>query len=112
MTARQLFQDGNAASTKDVDDSLAEKTVDSFTKFKTVAQRLEALYGTGDNPQLRRKLYQRIQRCTIEHGPDCYDVVRACVSAASSASAPARYFCVAVTAELKALQYWAIPGDF
>ncbi len=112
MTPRSLFHGGTVASTKDVDDSLAEKTVDSFTKFKTVAQRLEALYGTGDNPQLRRKLYQRIQRCTIEHGPDCYDVVRACVSAAASASAPARYFCVAITAELKALEYWTIPADF
>jgi hypothetical protein len=73
---------------------------------------LEKLYGTGDNPQLRRKLYQRIQSCAIEHGPDCYDVVKGCVSSAQSADNPGRYFCVSVTSELKSLGYWEKPSGF
>lgn len=94
------------------DDSKRKESGDSYTKFRTVAKRLEQIYGTGDNAQLRRLLYQRIQRCAIEHGPDCYQVVKACVSSAQTASNPARYFCVAVTSELKNLGYWDQPNDF
>lgn len=112
MTARQLTPQLPRATDEDDDDSLRKDSGDSFAKFQTVAKRLEALFGTGDNPQLRRKLYQRIQRCAIEHGPECYDVVRTCVSSAASASSPGRYFCVSVTSELKTLGYWEQPTDF
>lgn len=112
MTLHPLSNPHDATSTTDVDDSSREAAGDSFSKFKTVASRLEALYGTGDNPQLRRKFYQRIQRCSIEHGPDCYEVVRACVEAAATADYPDKYFCRAVSAELKSLAYWDIPTGF
>lgn len=112
MTATQLTPRLPNAADDDADDSSRKDSGDSFTKFRTVAKRLEQLFGTGDNAQLRRRLYQRIQLCAIEHGPDCYEVVRTCVSSAQSANNPARYFCVAITSELKTLGYWEKPCDF
>ncbi len=112
MTLQPLSYGLPADQTTDLDDSSKKKKADRFAKYKTIAQRLEVLYGVGDNPQLRRKFYQRVQRCAIEHGPDCYQVVLNCVSCAVSADSPARYFCRAVSAELKALAYWEIPVDF
>jgi|COG998Drversion2_1049125.scaffolds.fasta_scaffold07004_1 hypothetical protein len=96
----------------DADDPSRRTEEPDWAKYKTIAQRLEKLYGTGDNPQLRRKLYVRIQSATIEHGPDCYDVVLACVKAASLAECPDRYFCCSVTAEMKSLGYWELPTTF
>lgn len=96
----------------DADDPSRRKEAPDPGKYKTIASRLETLYGTGDEPQLRRKLYVKLQTCAMEHGPDCYDVIQACVKAASMAHAPDRYFCCAVVAEMKALEYWEIPTSF
>jgi len=112
MTARQLTPRLPSDTDEDDDDSLRKDSGDCFAKFQTVAKRLEALFGTGENPQLRRRLYLRIQKCAIEHGPECYDVVRTCVSAAQSANSPDRYFCTSVTSELKSLGYWLQATDF
>lgn len=112
MTLQRIFASTPTALDEDEDDPLKAGKGTDVAKYRTVAKRLETQYGTGDSPQLRRKLYQRIQRCTIEHGPDCYDVVRACVAAASCADQPDRYFCRSVTSELKNLGYWEIPVDF
>jgi len=112
MTATQLTPRLPSAANDHEDDSSRKEAADGFRKFQTVAKRLEQLYGVGDNPQLRRKLYQRIQRCAIEHGPECYDVVKDCVSSAQSADNPGRYFCVSVTSELKSLGYWEKPSEF
>ena len=112
MTASQLTPKLPTAADEHADDSSRKDAGDSFSKFRTVAKRLEGLYGTGDNAQLRRRLYQRIQLCAIEHGPECYEVIRSCVSSAQSANNPGRYFCVSVTSELKTLGYWEKPTDF
>lgn len=112
MTLPHLTPLVPAPADEDDDDSLKKDAGDSWAKFQTVAKRLEVMFGTGDNPQLRRKLYQRIQKCAIEHGPECYDVVKSCVSSAQSANSPSRYFCVSVTSELKSLGYWEQPTDF
>lgn len=112
MTETRLKPRVPSAADGHADDSFTKEVAENHTKFNTMAKRLECLFGTGDNPQLRRKLYQRIQRCGIEHGPDCYEVVRACVSSAQSADNPGRYFCVSVTSELKTLGFWFNPTDF
>ncbi len=112
MTASQLTPTLPTLADGNEDDSSKQDGGDSFAKYKTIAKRLDRLFGTGDNPQLRRRLYQRIQRCAIEHGEDCYEVVRSCVSSAQSADNPGRYFCVSVTSELKTLGYWEKPTDF
>ncbi len=112
MTAKQLTPRVPSAADEDADDSSRKEAGDGHAKFRTIAKRLEAMFGTGDNPQLRRRLYQRIQVCAIEHGPDCYGVIRDCVASAQSAATPARYFCVSITSELKTLGYWEKPTDF
>lgn len=112
MSATQLTPRLPVSPDAHEDDSSRKDAGDGFAKFRTVAKRLEALYGTGDKPQLRRRLYLRIQSCAIEHGPECYDVVKGCVSSAASADNPGRYFCVSVTSELKSLGYWEKPSDF
>lgn len=112
MTLQRIFSNAPTPIDVNEDDSMKAGQGDSFHKFKTVAKRLEHLYGTGDNATLRRKLYLRIQRCTIEHGPECYEVVRACIAAAAAADFPDRYFCCSVTRELKNLGYWENPVDF
>jgi len=94
------------------DDSLKEGKADPSDKYRTVAKRLEALFGLGEHPLLRRKVYQKIQRAAIEHGPECYDVIRLAVSAAQAADKPDRYFVAAVTRELKVLEYWERPVNF
>lgn len=112
MTPTQLTPRVPETTDDHEDDSSRKAGGDSYTKFRTVAKRLEHLFGTGDNPQLRRLLYQRIQRCAIDYGPDCYEVVKTCVSSAQTAENPGRYFCVSVTSELKTLGYWFKPNDF
>lgn len=112
MTATQLHPRVPTPADDHEDDSSRKDAGDSFRKFQTVAKRLETLYGVGDNPQLRRRLYLRIQRCAIDHGPECYDVIRACVSSAASANQPDRYFCTSVASELKSLGFWDQPTDF
>jgi len=112
MTERKLSIPSQDVTNADADDSLKEGKDDNFAKYKTVAKRLEAIFGTGDNPQLRRQVYMKIQKCAIEHGPECYDVIRAAVQQAQAADFPDRYFMAAVTRELKVLEYWERPVDF
>lgn len=112
MTLQRLLPTAPTPLDDDVNDPLKEGQGTGDRKYKTIASRLEMLYGTGDSPQLRRKVYLRVQTCCIEHGPDCYDVVKACVKAASLAELPDRYFCCSVVAELKSLGYWELATTF
>lgn len=112
MTLQRLLPTAPCPLDDDVDDPLKTGKGADPRRYKTIASRLETMFGVGDNSQLRRKLYQRIQRCSIEHGPDCYAVVHACVAAAQCADQPDRYFCRSVSSELKNLGYWEMPVDF
>ena len=112
MTAHQLNPLPGRTTDTDADDSLKEGKGDDFQKYKTIAKRLEALYGLGDNPMLRRKVYIKLQKLAIEFGPDCYDVIRAAVTHAAAADFPDRYFMAAVTRELKMLDYWERAVEF
>lgn len=112
MTATRMFPTVPDAPNEDANDSLKEVKPNDFQKYRMIASKLERLFGLGDNAALRRKLYIRIQKCAIEHGPECYEIVRSAVTSAQIADKPDRYFCTAVTAELKAQGYWAPPVDF
>ncbi len=112
MDAKQLNPRLPGTKDDDADDSLREKKPDDFAKFRTVAKRLETMFGLGENRMLRRKVYQKIQRAAIEHGPDCYDVIKLAVAAAQNADKPDRYFVAAITRELKVLEMWERPTDF
>lgn len=112
MSATRMFPTVPQPVDKNVDDSFKEEKGHGYGKYRMIAGKLERLFGLGENAALRRKLYIRIQKCAIEHGPDCYELVRACVTSAQVADKPDRYFCTSVTSELKAQGYWAPPVDF
>lgn len=112
MNAERLKPTLPGTKDEDADDSLREGRPDNFAKFRTVAKRLEQMFGLGDNHMLRRKVYQKIQRAAIDHGPDCYDVIKLAVAAAQTADKPDRYFIAAITRELKVLEMWERPTDF
>lgn len=112
MDAKQLSPLVPGATDGHDDDSLKEVKVGGYEKFRTIAKRLEAMFRLGENPALRRKLYMRLQTCAIEHGSDCYEAIRSCVAAAQLADYPDRYFCTAVTRELKSLGFWEPITDF
>lgn len=112
MSATRMFPTVPHPADEDADDSFKEGKGDGYQKYRMIAGKLERLFGLGENAALRRKLYIRIQKCAIEHGPDCYELVKACVTSAQVADKPDRYFCTSVTSELKAQGYWAPPVDF
>lgn len=112
MILKHLFPAPQDGKTTNEDDSLEVEIGPQNRKYSTIAARLEQLYGLGDSPPLRRKLYIRIQACAVEHGPECYEVIRACVASAQSADRPDRYFATAVASELKSLGYWEKSVDF
>jgi len=112
MNARQLQPRVPGTTDEHADDSFKEGKSDPSAKYRTIGMRLEKLFALGDNPALRRKLYFRIQKLAIDHGPDCYEAIRSCVASAQSADYPDRYFCTAVTRELKALGFWEQSTDF
>lgn len=112
MTVQRLLPTTPTPLDDDEHDPLKEGRASTRQKYRTIAARLEKTFGTGDNPQLRRKLYIRIQLCAIEHGPQCYEIVRACVGLAQAADFPDRYFCTAITRELKSQGYWDLHSEF
>ena len=112
MDAERLNPRLPSGTDADADDSLKEGNADNFRKFKTVAKRLEQMFGLGENHMLRRKVYQKIQRAAIDHGPECYDVIKLAVAAAQTADKPDRYFVAAITRELKVLEMWERSTDF
>ncbi len=112
MHAEKLSPRVPGTTDEHVDDSLKEASAPDYHKYQTISKRLEVNFGTGDNPALRRKLYIRLQACAVEHGPDCYEAIRSCVAAAAVADYPGKYFCAAVTRELKSLGFWEPSTDF
>ena len=112
MDAKRLSPRVPGATDVDANDSLKEAIAPDYHKYQTIAKRLEVNFGTGDNAALRRKLYIRLQTCAVDHGPECYEAIRGCVAAAQIADYPGKYFCAAVTRELKALGFWEQSTEF
>lgn len=73
--------------------------------MSNVAKRLWHKFGKGENPALRRELYERLERAVVEHGWPAYRVIQGCVRSADSASAPDRYFCTAVACRMREAGY-------
>lgn len=57
-----------------------------------IARRLIAKYGKGENPAVRIKVYERIERAVDEFGAAAYRVVSGAVKSAATATYPDRYF--------------------
>lgn len=69
----------------------------------TIGQRLERRFGTGQDPQARRRLYARLQLAVEVHGERAYRALCTVAAEAESARAPDRYFCFSATRRLAEL---------
>lgn len=66
-----------------------------------VASRLLKKFGSGDNPKVRRELFNRLEREVAIHGARAYAIIRSCVNSSESAVHPDRYFCSSVARRLR-----------
>lgn len=66
-----------------------------------IAARLWERYGGGENPRVRKELYERLEREVQSHGERAYRVIESCVKSSVSARNPDRYFCGSVTRRLR-----------
>ncbi len=69
--------------------------------MSNIAHRLEAKFGLGDRPTVRRKLYRRLEREVEAHGEVAYECVAIAAADAETADKPGRYFSKAVTSRLR-----------
>lgn len=69
--------------------------------MEDVAKRLWSVFGGGENPALRRQLFERLEREVEQHGTRAYRVIESCVKSAVTARNPDRYFCGAVVRRLR-----------
>jgi len=70
-------------------------------KFGQLASRLLDRFGAGDKPQLRRALFDRLQRECCRHGDVVYRIVASACRSAQSAREPDRYFCSVVSRRMR-----------
>lgn len=70
-------------------------------KYAELAAKLQRCYGGGENPSMRRKLFDRLQRESIQYGDVVYRVVVGASRSAACARDPARYFCAVVSRRLR-----------
>lgn len=66
-----------------------------------ISSRLWTKYGPGEQPALRKELYERLERAVVEYGWPAYRVIKGCVRSADSARHPDRYFCSAVACRMR-----------
>jgi hypothetical protein len=66
-----------------------------------LARRLEAKFGLGEFPMIRRRLYTRLERACEHHGDAAYIIVCDCGQAAATKGKPGNWFSSAVSARLK-----------
>jgi hypothetical protein len=66
-----------------------------------LARRLEAKFGLGEFPMIRRRLYTRLERACEQHGDAAYIIVCDCGQAALTKGKPGNWFSSAVSARLK-----------
>jgi hypothetical protein len=66
-----------------------------------VAAQLEARFGLGSQPSLRRTLYQRLQLACEIHGERALKQLKTVAAEAKGARKPDRYFCRAALCRLR-----------
>ncbi len=70
-------------------------------KFQVVAEKLFKEFGEGENPTLRRELFERCQRECQKHGDVAYRIVAGAVRSAKTAREPGRYFAATVARRMR-----------
>lgn len=79
-----------------------KKTVDVS---KPLADRLESVFGAGDNPSLRRALYLRVQFICLTFGEPALEVVREVVDYSLAARRPGNCFAFTIIRRLRERGY-------
>lgn len=77
--------------------------------MSNVAERLLLVFGAGERPEIRKRLYSRLEREVIAHGEPVYDQIVAAAADARDKVHPGRYFARAVVARLRQRGY--LGGD-
>ena len=65
-----------------------------------IAQRLETLFGAGTRPDLRRRLYSRLQALVEAEGEAAYRCIATAAADARGKSSPGHYFARVVMCRL------------
>jgi len=68
-----------------------------------IAKHLEARFGLGSQPELRRRLFQRLQLAVEIHGERALKPLQTVAAEAKGARKPDRYFCRAALLRLREL---------
>lgn len=69
----------------------------------TIAWHLEQRFGVGSQPELRRRLFQRLQLAVEVHGERALKPLQTVAAEARGARKPDRYFCRAALLRLREL---------
>lgn len=77
------------------------RSIEEEPSFQDVAKRLTSVFGTGDNPTLRRELYERLQRACEQYGQSAYRIISGAVRSAKTAAHPDRYFAACVARRMR-----------
>lgn len=74
-----------------------------------IAERLEARFGTGSNPDLRRALYRRLERLIASEGEECYIIISTVAADAVGKRDSGKYFSFSVVRRLREHGYLTDP---
>lgn len=77
------------------------KTNGKAAAKKTIAFFLEQKFGLGSQPELRRKLFQRLELAVEIHGERALKPLQTVAAEARGARKPDRYFCRAALCRLR-----------
>jgi hypothetical protein len=89
------------ATTKPVLPKAREPENANSSETSKVARQLEERFGLGSQPELRRRLFQRLQLATEVHGERALNQLKIVAAEAKGARKPDRYFCRAALCRLR-----------
>lgn len=69
-------------------------------KYGQICQRLRALFWDDSCNDINLRLYQRLEREAIIHGPPVYRAIKSVAASAIHARQPVRYFSASITRRL------------
>jgi len=85
--------------------ALLAQRVEQDPKYANISKRLRELIWNSECNDLNIKLYDRLQREAIIHGPDVYRAIRSVAASALTKSNPVRYFAASITRRLNEMGY-------
>lgn len=74
-----------------------------------IAERLERKFGLGTRPDLRRALFQKLEKLVEEQGEHAYVVIASVAVDSEGKENPGRYFCRVVLLRLQERHVLAVP---